>query len=120
MNNKENYLKRIRIYVRAYRPFILGGNVHAMLALNTVATGPFDLGKGFKGYIVTNPKGQTYVAEATSGGIVGASIEEVRADIEACTDVKMMEAQIDECRKNSDGACTVSETEFWKGMKQEE
>lgn len=109
-------MKNIRIYCKSYRPFILGGNVHAMLTTTVEAQGPFNLGKGFKGFVVTAPTGNTYVVEETSGGVVGDTINAVKKDIAACSDKKIMMQQILDCARESKGATTVSREEFWNGF----
>lgn len=107
---------KIRIYCKAYRPFILGGNVNAMLATTVEGQGPFDLGKDFKGFVVVSPSGESYVVEAESGGVVGKTIESVRKDIAECKSINVMLKQIVDCVKESKEATTVSAAEFWQGF----
>ena len=103
----------MEIYCRGYRPFIMGGNVRYTVKCEVEADGPHDLGKGFTGYIVTTPDGRTLVAETTSGGTVGPSLESVRADI-AEGDVRIMSEQIQLSQKEAMGATKVTPEEFWK------
>lgn len=86
-----------------------------MLATTVEGQGPFDLGKGFNGFVVVSPSGQSFVVEAESGGVVGNSIENVRKDIAACKSINLMLKQIVDCKKESKEATTVSNEEYFAG-----
>ena len=110
--------QRVRIWTWKYEPFQLGGMGGAPcqrpVAVEVPATGPYDLGNGFHGYLVTGPSGQTVVAEAESGGIVGDSVQQVRADIAACKDPKMMREQVRESTGYGKMAELLTAEAFWR------
>lgn len=105
----------MRIWRRAYRPFILGGNVNQPIATEAMVVGSVDLGKGFGGFVVEDCNGETAVIEATSGAYVGGRVEDVRGDIEACDDIQMMIKQISDGVEQAKEAVMVSPKEFWNG-----
>lgn len=106
----------MRIWTVGYRPFIMGGNVNAPVCIETEATGPFDLGKGWKGYVVVAPSGKTFVAESITGAIVGSTIEEVRADVATAAE-SIMIRQIEDAKKRAAEAEAVSADVFWRQLK---
>jgi hypothetical protein len=109
----------LRIWVPCYRPFMMGGNVRQPIATKVEAEGPFDLGKGFEGYLVVNPRsGKMHVACAISGGLVGSSIKEVRDDI-AAGELKMMKAQVAKAKAVGDEAENLTPDMFWSLWKGE-
>jgi hypothetical protein len=69
----------------------MGGSVNYVLACDLECTGPHKLGKGYEGYLATAPNGKTFVGEATTGAIVGDTLESVRADIKAAKPAVMRE-----------------------------
>lgn len=108
----------MKVWTTYYRPFILGGNVNAPVhCILEPAAGPFDLGKGYKGYLVVAPSGKTYIVEAITGGIVGNTIEEVRDDV-AVGDEEVIEKQIEDAFSLSKESFQVSPDVFWKMLKE--
>jgi hypothetical protein len=71
----------MKIWTRAYRPFLMGGNVNAPIICDVPVSGPFDIGGGQQGYLAVSPKGHTFVAESVTGAIVGSTIKDVKTDI---------------------------------------
>jgi hypothetical protein len=70
------------VWKKSYRPFILGGDVNAMLGVEVQVGEKFDLGGGYEGYLIANPfTGETRVAEATTGAIVADTLEQAREDV---------------------------------------
>lgn len=107
----------MKVWTRAYRPFILGGDVHAPICCDLEpATNQFDLGKGFVGVIVVSPMGKKFVVELQSGGIVGNSIMAVRKDIES-SDKETIDIQVEQMAEVGKTAIVVSEPEFWRNLK---
>jgi hypothetical protein len=106
-------MPRITVWVPGHRPFLMGGDVHALLKAEVEADGPHDLGKGYSGYVVTTPSGKTHVAEATTGALIGPSLRDVRADIRAGKPA-VMKQQIAEARVQLSQAVTVPLAEFWQ------
>ena len=79
-----------------------------------------ELGGGYQGYEITSPKGKTFVAEATSGGLVGDTLREVRSDIQASiregrSDV--MAQQVADAIREAKTAQTLSVEDFWNMLK---
>jgi hypothetical protein len=93
---------------------MMGGNVNQPIATEVDCSEEFDLGKGFKGVIAVSPNGKTYVVETTSGGIVGNSVDDVKADIASASNdlAEQVKGEI-ERGKTAD---LVKPDEFWKMM----
>ena len=106
---------KVKIWTRAYRPFIMGGNVHAPIGCEVDASGPYALGAGYMGYLVVSPTGRTFVAEKTSGALVGPSLQEVRADVAAAS-WRVMEKQVDEALKLRESVVWLEADRFWRMM----
>ena len=101
------------IWTQGYSPWILGGDVHAPVGAEIAVGECYDLGGGFKGYLVASPlTGETYVAEATTGAIVGSSLKEVRADISAA-DADTMTRQVEEAAEQVKRVRVEPAKEFW-------
>jgi hypothetical protein len=92
---------------------MMGGDVHTPIATRATATGPFPLGQGFKGYLVVAPSGRTFVAESTTGGIVGDTLENVREDIAKC-DKKKNQMIVKANTSRSKDAENMTEIGFWR------
>lgn len=102
------------IWTRAYRPFILGGNVHANMATELVlTTKPIKLGKGITVYEIQSPHGTTHIAEASTGALVGTSLQQVKQDL-AEADPKVVKQQLEEAQQVDKYHC--SNEEFWKAL----
>lgn len=103
----------MRIWTRAYRPFILGGDVHAPVCCDIEPlTANVDLGKGYKGAVFLAPSGKIFVAEMITGGIVGDSVKDVMADI-AQGDDEIIAQQIKDNLEIGKTAEPVTSVEFW-------
>lgn len=97
-----------------YNPWAFGPQAKFVGIKVNKLKGPFDLGKGFTGYIATSPDGtKTDVVEATTGAVVGSSLDQVRADIEACEDVSVMQAQVDQAKSWLKDVQMTSEEIYW-------
>jgi hypothetical protein len=105
-----------QIWTWGYRPFVMGGKVHYVLACKIKCTGPHDLGKGYKGYVATAPSGDTVVAEATTGAIVGSSLRQVRKDIET-GDPAVMRQQVKQAAIDMMNAEVTDVKNFWEKTK---
>ncbi len=110
--SKKPTLQKIKVWTLGYSPFIMGGNVNAPIMAEVEALGPFDLGKGYSGYLVTSPTGKTFVAESETGAFVGPDIESVRADVRDA-DPKVMWEQVEEAKKLLVDVRYLSPKEFW-------
>lgn len=103
------------VWITNYRPFILGGDVHASIVCGVEVLGPFDLGKGYQGWLLATPGGKTFVAETETGAIVGGSLDGVRADV-AAADEAVMKRQIENAKKMRQRAYRGNQEEFWKRL----
>jgi hypothetical protein len=97
-------------------PFVLGGSPKWRPTKTQVTTyaGPYDLGKGFRGFVVPFPDGHGAVVVTEGGSIVGSTLEQVRADIAACEDVAMMRQQVAEGEKQAAEAVEIPAAKFWE------
>lgn len=108
---------KLTMWTHVYRPFILGGSCNYILGTEIEEyEGPFDLGKGFTGFLVTTPSGATRVIESTSGGIVGDTLNEVRADISTTPSKQAMQRQVDQAIAISKKVEKVDLSAFWAAM----
>ena len=107
---------KANIWTENYRPFIIGGDVNAPIMCNIDVLGPYDLGKGFQGWLFATPSGKTLVAETQTGAIVGSTLEEVKNDIESASDTDLKE-NIEHAKRRVARAYMASEEEFWKRLK---
>lgn len=101
----------VKVWTLKHNPFALGMS-YKPVGCYVEANGPFDLGEGYKGYLVVSPKGKTFVAEALSGAFVGPSIEAVRKDIET-GDLELMKRQVEDAIQQSKAVETIPAEEFW-------
>lgn len=101
-------------------PFQMGG--YPQFPLVTEITegieGPFEIGKGFTAFVITAPNGRTFVAEATSGAIVGDTLTMVRNDMQ---DAHQPQEQVNAAMRwreaNDHCKQEVDAEEFWKRMR---
>lgn len=104
---------KLRIWTEAYRPFIMGGDCNAPIICEMPVDGPFDLGKGIRGFLAVSPHGQTFCVEAETGAIIGPTVASVRQDVEVA-DPAVMATQIAQAKERVLKACPVSPSEFWQ------
>ena len=109
-------MKAIMIYTEAYSPFIFGGDVRRPIACKTKAyMGPYKLGKGFEGYLL-QVNGKSYIAEKTTGALVGPSLEAVMKDIKTGKK-SVMKEQVKQAKQRAAYAKIINEAEFWRRIK---
>ena len=106
---------KIKVWTKDYRPFIMGGDCHQPMACEVKATGPFPLGKGYKGYLIFSPRGKTFVVESKTGALVGSTIDEVKNDIKNAKP-EFIKNQIKEAVIQSKKARKVEESYFWEKL----
>lgn len=104
---------KLTVWTRAYRPFLMGGNVHTPVATELEVDDPVDLGNGIQGHLLTSPGGTTIVAEASTGAFVGPDIETVKKNI-ADANEEVITRQLDAAKKLFETADHVTEEEFWQ------
>lgn len=109
-------MPKITIWTEAYRPFILGGDVHAPISTTVEVGDAIDVGKGMKAFVVVSPKGKIHIAESVTGAFVGESVDDVKADI-AAADKKVMKSQIEHAKKRLARATALAPEEFWKSFR---
>ena len=106
----------MEIWTWGYFPFSMGGSVHRPIKCAVSEdhlSGPCDIGQGYQAYIVTSPAHLTYVVEASTGALIGPTIEDVRHDIEY-GNPEFMAQQMIESAKNLTKAQLLSFDEFWE------
>lgn len=104
------------VWTSHYHPFTMGGNLWWDVGAIVPVDGPHELGRKYKGYLVTAPNGRTFVVEAMSGAFVGPDLESVRSDIKTGS-IKLMNRQVtDACRRRR-SVKQVPATEFWEALK---
>ncbi len=98
-------------------PFVLGGrhNWHPV-GTRVPTTGPFPMGRGYQGLLVTAPNGKTFVAEASSGAFVGSDLIGVATDIHV-GDPAVMKRQVAEAREMAASISWVDPDTFWARLK---
>jgi hypothetical protein len=106
--------RKVRVYTLRYEPFIMGGSVWQPVAANVEWEGEYDLGKGYRGYLIISPNGKTFVAESQSGAFVGPSIQQVREDIAESEDIDFMKKQVEDAKIQSKQATEIPADEFWR------
>jgi hypothetical protein len=106
----------MKIWTRAYHPFIMGGDVNAPSACEVEVSGPYDIGRGMQAYLAVSPNGKTFVAESVTGAIVGPTLDQVREDVRTA-DPEIIEQQMEYALKEVKKAYTLSQQEFWQDLK---
>ena len=105
------------VWTEAYSTFILGGDVHAPVGTRLCVGERLDLGGGFHGYLIQNPRTcQTFIAEATTGAIVGPSLKDVREDIRL-GDPDVMRKQVEDATERRKKVRYLPPEEFWGRFK---
>jgi len=106
----------LKVFTVGYFPFTMGGNVWRPICCEVEVDGPHDIGKGYKGYVVTAPNGKTFIAEATSGAFVGPDLKTVKEDI-TLGEKNVMVEQVAKAVEQSKGAKEITPDEFWGMLK---
>lgn len=101
------------VYTAFYQPFVMGDDVHQPIGTTVEVSEEFELGKGFHGVIAVAPWGEVFVAEATTGAFVGSGVDQVKADIAECDDIKFMSNQVEEARPLAEYAQRLTPDQFW-------
>ncbi len=111
-------MKSLKIWTEAYRPFILGGRVNAPIITQVkISEPPVALGGNISVHVIVSPvTDKTHVAEASTGALVGDSLDQVRKDFESA-DLKVIKGQLKEARKRREQCDPVTNDEFWRLLK---
>jgi len=103
------------VWTRAYRPFMMGGDVHAPIGIDLNPGERQDLGKGFYGYVIVSPvTSKIHIAEEQSGAFIGSSLKQVRNDIESCEDIEFMKQQVKDAIKTREKVDILNKDKFWE------
>jgi hypothetical protein len=106
----------LKVFTLGYFPFTMGGNVWQPICCEVEADGPHDIGKGYKGYVITAPNGKTFIAEATTGAFVGPDLKTVKEDITLGEESVMVE-QVAKAMEQSKQAKEMTPDKFWGMLK---
>lgn len=107
----------MKVWKQQYEPFRFGGKLTMPISTEVSDDFPrFDLGKGFSGILILY-NNKSYVFEVQSGGLIGDSLDSVRADIENCQDIGFMQEQVEEAAELRDEAVKVTYEEFFNGRR---
>lgn len=93
---------------------ILGGSVSYILQAELECTGPYDLGKGYVGYVAKSPSGKSFVSEEKSMAIIGNHLYEVQQDVKMAKKQAMISQILDAKKKYKEmDVVTVSPQDFF-------
>lgn len=106
----------MEIYTASYNPFILGGDVNQFIKTDVPVGEPQNLGKGYSAYLVTAPNGTAYIAEATTGALLGTDFGQVMEDI-AQGNPTTMDDQLSKSKLDVEKARLIQPDGFWRKLK---
>ena len=102
----------MEIFTYGYFPFAFDGKVVKPVKCDLPVTSPVDLAAGRQGYLITGPNGGTRVVDATTGLIIGRTLEQVRTDLNA-KDPQMFEAHFEKIKAILADATLLTLEQFW-------
>lgn len=105
-----------RIYIHAYFPFTLGGDVWRPISTEVDVGKKMPIGKGFFAHSTKAPNNKTFIVEHESGGIIGSSFVQVRKDIREGTK-EMMRVQVAHACREMQRARHYPPDIFWQRVK---
>ena len=100
-----------KIWTRLHLPFRMGGDVNEPVCTNVPVSERKNLG-GFEFFSFLTPKGSTFVCEAQTGGIVAGSFDELKENMQGCTQ-ELLQEQINSSRHLGEQAREMSSEEFF-------
>lgn len=112
---KLNAKHTMRVWTKARVGSIwsLGGTPSTkLIATQLEVEGPYDLGKGYSGFIATSPKGETFIVERSTGGFVGGTLAEVRKDVKKAK-AEVLAAQMTKQMEVAATAKLMKPKSFW-------
>ena len=105
---------RVFTKVRVGSIWSLGGTPQTkLIATQLEVEGPYDLGKGYSGFIAKSPKGETFVVDRSTGGFVGGSLEAVRKDVKQAR-ANVLKKQMAQQMEIAATATLYKPWNFWK------
>ena len=106
-------LQPMKIWTIRHNPWVMGGRVDSPIATTVVPTsGPHAMPFDNTVYVVTNPAGGVHIIEASTGGMVGTSLDEVRQGLEQSNAAEISE-QLEEAAVVAASAKVLTPDEFW-------
>ncbi len=107
---------KLFVWTEAYRPFIMGGDVHALIGAEVEAGEPIDIGRKITVHVVVNPRnGQTHIACANAdGAFVGTDLEEVKHDLKTAKPAVVRKQIADALERRKTKVVHIDAEEFWK------
>ena len=110
---KHRESRTYRVWKYSSRPFTFGGSYRTKVTTTLmVDTDEIIKHEGFELIPVTIDC-KSYVFDAYSGGLVGNSIEQVKADIDSCIDKDFIRKQIESEKVKGESAIPISKEEFF-------
>jgi hypothetical protein len=109
-------VKTMRVWTRAYRPFIMGGDVNRHICTDVQVQGPIELGRGYKAWVLVKPTGGCLYVEEVTKALIGDDLEMIKNDV-AAADVQVMDKQLSDESRNGKTASYVSPDEFFRLLK---
>ena len=95
--------------------FALSGMVKVAIGAILKMKGPYALGHGYKGYLLTAPNGEVAVVEERSGRTVGTDLNSVRSKVKSCYPA-LLDKQVQEARLQSLTIRKCTPDQFWKEL----
>lgn len=108
--------KEIWVFTACHNPFQFGPGVEYIKA-KVEGRGPYDIGRGYKVYVVKSPAGKIHLALMPSGAFIGSSLAQVRKDV-TTGDANLMARQMAEANQMLVNAKELSAATFWKRMRE--
>ena len=112
----ESKAKTLDIWTYGYYPMTLGGPVRRPIKTSVSVGKPADIGAGYSAHLIDTPSGATVVAEASSGALIGPSLDAARADV-ASANPKTMAEQIADAIEKRDRASRLEPYEFFRRLR---
>lgn len=105
-----------KIFTLARNPFAFGNRTYP-IATEIQDPEWTPLHKGFYAAAIIDTRGRSHVVEKESGALIGNTIEEVNADIDACDDISIMQQQVEKAKEQCKEAQVLPQDEFWNRMR---
>ena len=95
--------------------FTLEGDPQKPIKCDLPVDGPFALGAGREGYLITKPNGGTYVVDATTSLIIGRNVEQVRTEINNVTP-EFVECRLEALKAILAAPVPLKPDDFWSKL----
>jgi len=102
----------MKVWTKAYRPFIMGGNVNADVVADIQLNGQINVG-GTGLVMIQAPNGDLIWVCATTGGLLGEDLDSIRKDLAESNALVLAQQMID-MKDRGEKADPVTTEEFWK------